>query len=70
MVDRRYVEITQDEYYWGKKNGAVRLVDKEFRRDHEIYHALVSFVKGKYFLSYSYEKKIKRGLGNAKERVR
>lgn len=61
MIDRRYVEITQDEYYWGKKNGAVRLVDKEFRRDHEIYHALVSFVKGKYFLSYSYEKKIKRG---------
>jgi len=62
MIDRKFEEITQDDYYRGKRNGPASLVNEDFKRDHEIYNALVSFVKGKYFLSYSFERKIYKGV--------
>lgn len=61
MINRKYVEISQNEYYDAKRKGPISLIEKDFMKDHEIYHPLISCVRGKYYLSYSYEKKIYKG---------
>ena len=61
-MDRAFFLITQDDFHKAKSKGPKSLINKDFKKNHEIYNATVAYASGKYYLTFDYEKKIYKDL--------